>query len=63
MPPVLTDARDQSWSRTRNRSVSGVSPERPPWLRSTDFARTPDDSAPTAFGEIGERLYEAWAQG
>lgn len=29
----------------------------------TDFASRPDDSAPTAFGEIGERLYQAWAQG
>jgi hypothetical protein len=28
----------------------------------TDFASRPDDSAPTAFGEIGERLYQAWAQ-
>jgi hypothetical protein len=28
----------------------------------TDFAGRPDDFAPTAFGEIGEMLYEAWAQ-
>jgi hypothetical protein len=27
-----------------------------------DFANRPDDSAPAAFGEIGETLYEAWAQ-
>ena len=26
----------------------------------TDFASRPDDSAPTAFGEIGEILYDAW---
>jgi beta-lactamase class A len=26
----------------------------------TDFASRPDDIAPTAFGEIGEMLYEAW---
>jgi beta-lactamase class A len=28
----------------------------------TDFASTPDDSAPIAFGAIGELLYNAWAQ-
>ncbi len=28
----------------------------------TDFASRPDDNAPTAFGEIGEMLYEAWGQ-
>jgi beta-lactamase class A len=26
----------------------------------TDFATRPDDSAPTAFGQIGELLYNAW---
>ena len=26
----------------------------------TDFAVRPDDSAPTAFGLIGELLYDAW---
>jgi hypothetical protein len=26
----------------------------------TDFATRPDDSAPTAFGMIGELLYDAW---
>jgi hypothetical protein len=28
----------------------------------TDYASRSDDSAPTAFGEVGERLYQAWAQ-
>jgi hypothetical protein len=28
----------------------------------TDFASRTDDSAPTAFGEIGERLYQAWSR-
>ena len=28
----------------------------------TDFASRPDDSAPIAFGEIAEKLYETWAQ-
>jgi beta-lactamase class A len=28
----------------------------------TDFGSRPDDSAPAAFGEIGERLYQAWGQ-
>jgi beta-lactamase class A len=28
----------------------------------TDFASRPDDVAPSAFGEIGEMLYEAWGQ-
>jgi hypothetical protein len=26
----------------------------------TDFSSRPDDSAPLAFGAIGERLYNAW---
>jgi hypothetical protein len=26
----------------------------------TDFSSRPDDSAPLAFGVIGERLYNAW---
>ena len=28
----------------------------------TDFASRPDDIAPTAFGEIGELLYNAWGE-
>jgi beta-lactamase class A len=28
----------------------------------TDFAARPDDAAPAAFGEIGELLYNAWAE-
>ena len=27
----------------------------------TDFAARPDDAAPSAFGKIGELLYDAWS--
>jgi beta-lactamase class A len=30
--------------------------------QQTDFASRPDDAAPTAFGAIGELLYDAWGQ-
>jgi beta-lactamase class A len=31
--------------------------------QQTDFASRPDDSAPAAFGAIGELIYDAWAEG